>query len=84
MLQSKLAESLSNFRAIDSLLQEAFTGLRVRRWLHCLALPGADDRLTEKRSAGRPCAQQAGLAHNPRARLVDGLAHAASRGPPDH
>ncbi|KAJ7116044.1 hypothetical protein C8R44DRAFT_794008 [Mycena epipterygia] len=27
-LESKLAESLSNFRAIDSLLQEAFTGLR--------------------------------------------------------
>ncbi|KAJ7224238.1 hypothetical protein GGX14DRAFT_424770 [Mycena pura] len=27
-LESKLAESLSNFRAIDSLLQEALTGLR--------------------------------------------------------
>ncbi|KAJ7155347.1 hypothetical protein C8R43DRAFT_999438 [Mycena crocata] len=27
-LESKLAESLSNFRAIDSLLQEAFAGLR--------------------------------------------------------
>ncbi|KAJ7823014.1 hypothetical protein B0H13DRAFT_2126043 [Mycena leptocephala] len=27
-MESKLAESLSNFRAIDSLLQEAFTGLR--------------------------------------------------------
>ncbi|KAJ7043671.1 hypothetical protein C8F04DRAFT_1072915 [Mycena alexandri] len=27
-LESKLAESLSNFRAIDSLLQEAFSGLR--------------------------------------------------------
>lgn len=30
MQQSKLSEGLSNFRAIDSFLQEAFTVLRVR------------------------------------------------------
>lgn len=30
MPQSKLSEGLSNFRAIDSFLQEAFTVLRVR------------------------------------------------------
>jgi hypothetical protein len=37
-IKAKLSENLSNFRALDSLLQEAFSGLQVRRHLESVRL----------------------------------------------